>query len=86
MIDLLVKRQQKSPDLGLDVSALRNEAATIFMAGCETTAATSHMGLVPDRQRAWVEEAVLAELASVCGDRPPYGGGCAPPGLVPGGD
>lgn len=71
MIDLLVKRQQKSPDLGLDVSALRNEAATIFMAGHETTAATLTWAWYLISNAPWVEEAVLAELASVCGDRPP---------------
>ncbi|MGU3495256.1 cytochrome P450 [Xanthobacteraceae bacterium A53D] len=71
MLDLLVKRQQKSPELALDVSALRNEAATIFMAGHETTAAVLTWAFYLISNAPWVEEAVLAELARVCGDRPP---------------
>ncbi len=71
MVDLLVRRQQKSPDLGLDVSALRNEAATIFMAGHETTAATLTWAWYLLSNAPWVEEAILAELVTVCGDRTP---------------
>ena len=44
MVDLLIRRQQRNPELGLDVVALRNEAATIFMAGHETTASTLTFG------------------------------------------
>ncbi len=40
MVDLLIRRNQRTPGLDLDVTALRNEAATIFMAGHETTATT----------------------------------------------
>ncbi len=40
MMKALVRRQQRNPELGLTRDALRNEAATIFMAGHETTAAT----------------------------------------------
>lgn len=71
MLDLLVKRQQKSPDLGLDVSALRNEAATIFMAGHETTAGVLTWAWYLISNAPWVEEAVLAELDRVCGSRTP---------------
>ncbi|GGF80054.1 cytochrome P450 [Azorhizobium oxalatiphilum] len=71
MLDLLVKRQQKSPELGLDVSALRNEAATIFMAGHETTAAVLTWAWYLISNAPWVEEAVLAELDRVCGGRVP---------------
>lgn len=71
MVDLLVKRQQKSPELGLDVSALRNEAATIFMAGHETTAATLTWAWYLIANAPWVEEAVLGEIERVCGGRTP---------------
>ncbi len=40
MVELLVRRQARSPELGLDLGALCSEAATMFMAGHETTAAT----------------------------------------------
>ena len=71
MIDLLVRRQQKDPKAGLDVSALRNEAATIFMAGHETTAATLTWAWYLIANAPWVEEALLAEIGRVCGDRAP---------------
>ncbi|WP_029006494.1 cytochrome P450 [Azorhizobium doebereinerae] len=71
MVDLLVKRQQKSPELGLDLSALRNEAATIFMAGHETTAAVLTWAWYLVANAPWVEEAVLAEIDRVCGGRTP---------------
>ena len=71
MVDLLVRRQQKNPELGLDMTALRNEAATIFMAGHETTAATLTWAWYLVDNAPWVEEAVLAEIARVCGDRMP---------------
>lgn len=71
MIELLVRRQKKNPELGLDVSALSNEAATIFMAGHETTAATLTWAWYLVANAPWVEEAVLAEIERVCGARPP---------------
>ena len=39
MMELLVRRQKRNPEFGLDAVALRNEAATIFMAGHETMVA-----------------------------------------------
>lgn len=71
MVDLLVKRQQKSPGLKLDVSALRNEAATIFMAGHETTAAVLTWVWYLLANAPWVETALHSEIADVCGDRIP---------------
>jgi cytochrome P450 len=71
MIDLLVKRQQRNPELDLDVTALRNEAATLFMAGHETTAATLTWAFYLLAHAPWVERAMLDEIARVCGDDNP---------------
>lgn len=71
MLDLLMRRQEKNPELGLDRSALRNEAATIFMAGYETTAATLTWAWYLLANAPWAENAMLKELAEVCGDRAP---------------
>ncbi|WP_165220568.1 cytochrome P450 [Affinirhizobium pseudoryzae] len=71
MVDLLIRRQQKSPELGLDVVALRNEAATIFMAGHETTAATLTWAWYLLSSARWVEDAVHQEIQTVCGTRAP---------------
>ncbi|KAA0698274.1 cytochrome P450 [Neorhizobium sp. P12A] len=71
MLDLLIRRQQRNPELKLDVVALRNEAATIFMAGHETTAATLTWAWYLLSKAAWVEEAVHAEIESVCGSNVP---------------
>ncbi|SES12478.1 cytochrome P450 [Rhizobium sp. NFR03] len=71
MVDLLIRRQQRSPELKLDVVALRNEAATIFMAGHETTAATLTWAWYLLSSARWAEEALHAEIDSVCGTRAP---------------
>ncbi|MDQ0318083.1 cytochrome P450 [Pararhizobium capsulatum DSM 1112] len=71
MVELLVRRQQRNPELKLDVVALRNEAATIFMAGHETTAATLTWAWYLLSRAPWVEKAVHDELSRVCGDRTP---------------
>ncbi|OQP86107.1 cytochrome P450 [Rhizobium rhizosphaerae] len=71
MIELLVRRQQRSPELKLDVVALRNEAATIFMAGHETTAATLTWAWYLLSRAPWVEARLHEEIERVCGDRPP---------------
>jgi cytochrome P450 len=71
MMDLLVRRQQKNPELGLDRTALRNEAATIFMAGQETTASTLTWIWYLLSNAPWVEAAVHAEIERVCGKRAP---------------
>lgn len=71
MVDLLVRRMQRSPELGLDVQALRNEAATIFMAGHETTAATLTWAFYLLAKAPWVEAALQAELDAVLGAREP---------------
>jgi len=71
MVELLIRRQQRSPELKLDVVALRNEAATIFMAGHETTAATLTWAWYLLSRAPWVERAVHAELDRVCAGRVP---------------
>lgn len=71
MVDLLVRRMQRSPELGLDVQALRNEAATIFMAGHETTAATLTWAFYLLAKAPWAEATLQAELDAVLGAREP---------------
>lgn len=71
MVDLLVKRRQRNPELGLDVTALRNEAATIFMAGHETTATTLTWAFYCIANAPWIEAEILAELDRVCPGRLP---------------
>lgn len=71
MVDLLIKRQQRNPELALDVTALRNEAATIFMAGHETTATTLTWALYCVAKSPWVEKKLLAELDAHCPGRTP---------------
>jgi cytochrome P450 len=71
MVDLLIRRQARNPELKLDVVALRNEAATIFMAGHETTAATLTWAWYLLSNAPWIEEAVHAEIEEVCGSNAP---------------
>lgn len=71
MVELLIRRQKRNPELKLDVVALRNEAATIFMAGHETTAATLTWAWYLLSKAPWVEEAVHAEIEKVCGSNVP---------------
>lgn len=71
MLQLLVKRRAKSPELGLDVEALRNEAATIFMAGHETTASLLTWCWYCLANAPWAEAALHRELDDVLGGRPP---------------
>lgn len=71
MVELLVRRQKRNPELGLDVVALRNEAATIFMAGHETTASTLTWAWYLLSKAPWVEDALHAEIDEVCGNAAP---------------
>ncbi|WP_457582813.1 cytochrome P450 [Ensifer canadensis] len=71
MVELLIRRQQRNPELKLDLVALRNEAATIFMAGHETTAATLTWAWYLLSRAKWVEKALHEEIRRVCGDRVP---------------
>jgi cytochrome P450 len=71
MVDLLIRRNQKSGGEPLDVAALRNEAATIFMAGHETTATTLSWAWYLLANADWVRQSAHDEIAAVCGDRAP---------------
>ncbi len=71
MVDLLIRRNQKSGGEPLDVAALRNEAATIFMAGHETTATTLSWAWYLLANADWVRRSVHDEIAAICGDRAP---------------
>lgn len=71
MVDLLIRRNQKSADAPLDVAALRNEAATIFMAGHETTATTLTWAWYLLANAPWVTSRIHEEIAATCGRRAP---------------
>lgn len=71
MVALLIRRNQKSGGEPLDVTALRNEAATIFMAGHETTATTLTWAWYLLANAGWVAESVHDEIEAVCGGRAP---------------
>ena len=71
MLELLALRQQRSPDAPIGRDALRDEAATLFMAGHETTASTLAWVWYLLARSPWVEAAVHAEIAAVCANRIP---------------
>lgn len=71
MVDLLIRRNQKSGRNPLDLTALRNEAATIFMAGHETTAATLTWAWYLIANATWVADSLHREIEAVCGGRAP---------------
>jgi cytochrome P450 len=71
MLDMLAIRQQRRPEAGVGRDALRDEAATLFMAGHETTASTLAWAWYLLAKAPWAELAVQREIESVCGDRPP---------------
>lgn len=71
MVDLLIRRNQKSGSDPLDVTALRNEAATIFMAGHETTATTLTWAWYLIANATWIADRVHQEIDAVCGARAP---------------
>lgn len=71
MLELLIRRKRKSPELALDQAAIRHEAATIFMAGHETTASTLTWAWYCLARAPWIEERLHREIDEVLGDRPP---------------
>jgi cytochrome P450 len=71
MVDLLIRRNQRSAGSELDITALRNEAATIFMAGHETTATTLTWTWYLLANAPWVKAKVHAEIEVACGTRAP---------------
>jgi cytochrome P450 len=71
MLRFLTKRQSANQALGLDVDALMSEAATLFMAGHETTAATLTWAWYCLANAPWLEDALIKELDEVVGGRAP---------------
>jgi cytochrome P450 len=71
MIRLLLEARDDETGEPLDESALRNEAAVIFMAGHETTANALAWAWYLLSQAPQVEERLHAELARVLGGLPP---------------
>lgn len=71
MVALLIRRNQKNGGEPLDVAALRNEAATIFMAGHETTATTLTWAWYLIANATWIADRVHQEIDAVCGARAP---------------
>lgn len=71
MVDMLIRRNQRSGGEPLDITALRNEAATIFMAGHETTATTLTWAWYLLANASWVTRQVHEEIAAACGTRSP---------------
>ena len=71
MLDMLAIRRQRRPDAAMGRDALRDEAATLFMAGHETTASTMSWAWYLLAKAPWAEKAVQQEIRQVCGDRPP---------------
>ncbi|MGO4171785.1 cytochrome P450 [Bosea sp. TAF32] len=69
MVDLLIRRNQKNGGEPLDTTALRNEAATIFMAGHETTATTLTWAWYLLANAPWVRRSVHDEITAACGNR-----------------
>lgn len=71
MLDLLARRQAKNPELGLTRDALRNEAATIFMAGQETTASALTWAWYLLANAPWAEARLHEEIDQICSGRRP---------------
>jgi cytochrome P450 len=71
MIRLLLEARDTDTGAPLDASALRNEAAVIFMAGHETTANSLAWTWYLLSQTPQAEERLHAELAQVLAGRPP---------------
>jgi cytochrome P450 len=71
MIRLLIEARDPESGEPLDETALRNEAAVIFMAGHETTANSLAWTWYLLSQAPEVEERLHTELAEVLGGRPP---------------
>ncbi|MDP2358068.1 MAG: cytochrome P450 [Beijerinckiaceae bacterium] len=70
LLDLMIRRKLGEGNDALDAAALRNEAATIFMAGHETTATALTWAWYLLANAPWAEKRLLEEVDSVCGDAP----------------
>jgi len=71
MMQALIRYRTRNPEVDFSFEALRDEAATIFGAAQETTAATLTWAWYILANAPWVEEAMLAEIERVCGARAP---------------
>ncbi|MEC7763601.1 MAG: cytochrome P450 [Pseudomonadota bacterium] len=71
MIAMLMKSVDPKTDKPMTAVELRNEAATIFMAGHETTAATLTWAWYLLSRAGWAEARLHAELEEVLGGRTP---------------
>jgi cytochrome P450 len=70
MLELLARRQERNPAASIGRDALRNESATLFMAGYETTATALAWAWYLLAKAPWAEAKLHEEIARVCGDRP----------------
>lgn len=70
LLDLMIRRKRGGGDSDLDVAALRNEAATIFMAGHETTATALTWAWYLLSNAPTVEDRLHEEIESVGGEAP----------------
>jgi len=71
LVGMLLRRQARSPELGLTINELRSEAHTMFMAGHEGTTVTLAWMWYLLANAPWVESAIHAEIKAVVGSRPP---------------
>ncbi len=71
LVGMLLRRQARSPELGLTITELRSEAYTMFMAGHEGTTVTLAWMWYLLANAPWVESAVHAEIEAVVGSRAP---------------
>ena len=69
MVSLLIARKARDGGGDLDIAALRNEAATIFMAGHETTATTLTWAFYLLANAPWAERRLLEEIDGLCAAR-----------------
>ncbi len=70
MVDMLIKHRADNSGPEMDRAALRNEAATMFLAGHETTAALLTWAWYLIANSPWVEERLHVEIDMVCGEGP----------------
>lgn len=70
LLDLMIRRKRSGEGAELDIAALRNEAATIFMAGHETTATALTWAWYLLSKAPSAEQKLHEEIESVCGEAP----------------
>ena len=69
IVSLLLARKGRDGVGDLDIAALRNEAATIFMAGHEGTANTLTWAFYLIANAPWAERRLVEEIDALCGAR-----------------